>query len=86
MIHALSESEEKVLVKIARKTGMDCWFTLRCSGQYGYYVVDLENHKAISLARGIKNLVDGMIEENLDLLSKSEMLVLIQLLGRLIEL
>lgn len=63
----LTDKEYKLLNKIARRTNMDCWFSIRQTkdGKKDY-VFDMENRKGISLRTGIRQLmegIDGMYDE-----------------------
>lgn len=55
----LTIDQANLLDKIARKSGMDCWFKVHydlC------HIRDMENHKTISLKRGIKDLDEGLTD------------------------
>lgn len=83
----LTSSEFNVINKIARKSKMDCWFCIkeRKRNEVEYnYVFDCENNKGMSLRQGIKQLIDGIIEENILELTEYEKYILIKLLGDLI--
>ena len=83
----LTSSEFDVINKIARKSKMDCWFCIKegkNNGEDYDYVFDCENGKKISLRQGIKQLIDGVIEENILELTEYEKYILIKLLGDLI--
>lgn len=83
----LTSSEFDVINKIARKSKMDCWFCIKTGRHDGCpydYVFDCENSKKISLRQGIKQLIDGVIEENILELTEYEKYILIKLLGNLI--
>lgn len=83
----LTNSEFDVINKIARKSKMDCWFCIKegkNNGEDYDYVFDCENGKKISLRRGIKQLIDGVIEENILELTEYEKYILVKLLGQLI--
>jgi len=56
----LSKGQFDVLVKIARKTGCDCWFQIYQDENGDDYVRDIENGKDIPLRRGIEELCEGM--------------------------
>jgi len=59
----LVSDEYDLLCKIARKTGMDCWFSIVCKNGKDY-VRDLEEQKTISLRTGVKDLIEGMTDED----------------------
>ena len=80
----LTSSEYDLLVKVAKKSKMDCWFSLQ-QDKNGYdYVLDVESGKKLTLKEGVKDLVDGLCVTNLDCLNNEEMLTFLQLLGALI--
>ena len=63
----LTNDEYNVLNKIARKTGMDCWFEIRQDGLGIDYVWDLEERKRMCLRTGVAMLVEGLdCPENYD--------------------
>lgn len=80
----LSHDEYVTIMEIAHRTKMDCWFSLRITESQGEYCYDIENHKAISLRKGIKDLIDGLTETDLSAMSEQEKFTLIKLLGELI--
>lgn len=80
----LYDKEIEVLTKLARKTGMDCWFSLRY-GKTEDYVWDIENEKRLTMKSALKQLVDGLTDVDLQCLTYQETLTLIQLLAGLIE-
>ena len=49
------------LCKIARKTGMDCWFNIIAKNGEDM-VFDSENNKIISLQSALEDFVDGVID------------------------
>lgn len=63
----LTYDECKVLSKVARKTGSDCWFVLK-QDCYGVdYVYDREERKRMCLKTGIGILADSIdCQENFD--------------------
>ena len=77
------DDERAVLVKLAKKTKMDCWFSIR-DGVNGTYVFDLENRKAISLKSALKDMVDGLVDTNMEFLDNEEKVVFLKLLADLI--
>lgn len=83
----LTSYEFNVINKIARKSKMDCWFCIKEGKSNGIeydYVFDCENNKRMSLRQGIKQLIDGVIEENILELTEYEKYILVKLLGQLI--
>ena len=75
-IKTLSDEQYNVLCKIAEKSKMDCWFYIKQHKRGNHagedYVFDLENNKAISLRRGVKELIDGITEQDLEYLTDEE--------------
>lgn len=57
----MSDDAYKGLCKLAHKTGMDCWFSLRTISNV-YVVFDLEYHKVISLKTALIEFVDGITD------------------------
>lgn len=55
---ALTGEQADVLDKIARASGMDCWFSV---GDDNSYVYDLEENEKLSLKEGTQALYEGMI-------------------------
>lgn len=58
----LSENEYNGLTKVARKTKCDCWFDIRQDKNGNDYVFDLENRKKISVANGVLQLADAIVD------------------------
>lgn len=58
----LSENEYNGLTKVARKTKCDCWFDIRQDKNGNDYVFDLENHKKLSVANGVLQLADAIVD------------------------
>ena len=56
----LSSEEYDLLKKIASKSNMDCWFSIRQTKKGADYVYDLENRKRLSLRTGIQQLMEGI--------------------------
>ena len=76
----LSSEEYDLLDKIARKSKMDCWFSIRQTKKGDDYIYDLENGKRLSLATGIYQLMEG-IEGMYDVyFNESEYEIIINLL------
>lgn len=57
----LTPNEYRGLMKIAKETGMDSWFSIE-QRDNGDFVYDRENNKLISLRRGLNLLCEGMSE------------------------
>ena len=57
----LTDEEHKVLNKVSRKTGSDCWFVIKQDCQGTDYVYDLEESKCMCLKTGV-----GLLAESLD--------------------
>ena len=57
----LTDCEYKVLSKVARKTGSDCWFVIKQDCHGVDYVYDLEERKRVCLKTGV-----GMLAESID--------------------
>lgn len=58
----LTAEEYNVLVKIADRSKMDCWFLIDQDKDGDDYINDLENGEKLSLEDGIGDLVDGMTD------------------------
>ncbi len=69
--HHLNDAEYELLVKLAKITGMDCWFTLAASGPT-MYVYDLEDKRELSLSNGVKLLLEGVSNEVVQTLEECE--------------
>ena len=70
-LKTLTQEQYNVLNKIARKTGMDCWFCIHQKRSGEDVIKDLENNKYVSLRSGVSQLNEGIVPELLDL-SKNE--------------
>ena len=57
----LEDREARTIIKVIRKTKMDCWFFLDDIPD-GYFVYDLEEGKAISLRTALKIAKDGFVD------------------------
>ena len=79
-IKKLSSQEYNILNKIATKTGMDCWFSIKTTKKCEDYVWDLEENKRLSLSSGIKQLASGVVDI-CDYLTPNEIDIFINLLG-----
>ena len=63
----LTDCEYKVLSKVARKTGSDCWFVLNQDCHGVDYVIDREESKRMCLRTGVRILMDSIdCQENFD--------------------
>lgn len=63
----LTDDEYKVLSKVARKTGSDCWFTLKQDCHGVDYVYDWEESKRMCLRTGVSILAESIdCQENFD--------------------
>ena len=75
----LTDDQYNVLLKIAQKTHMDCWFDIRTDKENVDYIYDVENNKRISLRSGIRELLEGVDSEecyiNCDLSKKEDAIV-----------
>lgn len=80
----MTKSEYELIVKIARKSKMDCWFQLETAKDGSDYVRDAESGKVISLRDGLKDLVDGLTKVDIEDLTHEEMLTFLQLLGAML--
>ena len=77
MIKTLFPKEANLLMGIARRSKMDCWFSVTLDGECR----DLENKGAIiETPKAIRQLVEDMTFEDLCLLTDSEKYQLINLL------
>lgn len=56
----LTNPEYNVLNKIAHKTKMDCWFTIKQDNNGIDYIYDLEDKKRKCLRTGVYQLVSGL--------------------------
>jgi len=76
----LTEQEYKVLNKIAKKSGMDCWFFIERDSEGSDYINDLEQDIHLTLREGIKMLFQGMtsfIDYDLSIIEQETFLNLI---------
>ena len=71
----LEDRETRTIIKVVRKTKMDCWFFLDKNPD-GYFVYDLEDGKAISLRTALKIAKDGFVELETLGISKDEIDIL----------
>ena len=57
----LTNEEAVALDRIATKSKMDCWFSIRTYGD-GDFIYDLENDKPMALEDGIGQLTEGIVD------------------------
>ena len=84
--NTLTDYECKVLSKVARKTGCDCWFVLKQDCHGVDYIYDIEERKRMCLRTGVSILTDSIdCQENFDncCLSDDEKKTLRDLCGKL---
>ena len=63
----LTEYEYKVLSKVARKTGSDCWFVIKQDCHGVDYIYDCEEGRRMCLKTGVSMLADSIdCQENFD--------------------
>ena len=63
----LTDDEYRVLSKVARKTGSDCWFVMKQDCHGTDYVYDWEESKRMCLRTGVGILADSIdCQENFD--------------------
>lgn len=63
----LTDNEYNVLDKVARKTGLDCWFVIKRNCHGTDYIYDLEERKRMCLRTGVELLADSIdCQENFD--------------------
>lgn len=67
----LEDNEARTIIKVVRKTKMDCWFFLDKRPD-GYFVYDLEEWKVRSLRTALKTAKGGFIELEALGISKEE--------------
>ena len=77
----LTALEYDTLSFIAQKSKMDCWFCLVQDKNQNDYVLDLENRKRMSIRQGVKQLVDGMTEQDWEILTREQSFAIVKLLG-----
>lgn len=80
----VNAAEYNLLNRLARKTGMDCWFCIEGhiitenpglgleTDKCYHKVYDVENNKEISLQKGMEMFVDGLNREDLQQLTPQE--------------
>jgi hypothetical protein len=82
----LTDYEYKVLSKVARKTGSDCWFVIKQDCHGTDYIYDWEQSKRMCLKTGVRILADSIdCQENFDncWLEWTERVTLHNLFGKL---
>lgn len=63
----LTDEEYKVLSKVSRKTGLDCWFVIKQDCHGADYIYDWEDGKRMCLKTGVGILADSIdCQENFD--------------------
>ena len=63
----LTDYEYRVLSKVARKTGSDCWFVIKQDCHGTDYIYDCEQSKRMCLKTGVRILADSIdCQENFD--------------------
>ena len=63
----LTDYEYKVLSKVARKTGSDCWFVIKQDCHGVDYIYDWEEGKRMCLRTGVRILADSIdCQDNFD--------------------
>lgn len=80
---SLSDKEFNVVNKIARNTGMDCWFSFKENSDEETVVYDMENEQEVGLAEGIEWLKQGIPDYEKCGLSKEEIDVFESILKKL---
>ena len=77
MLNKLTSNEGNLLMGIARRSKMDCWFCVTLDGR----CKDLENGgRIIPVSKAVRQLVEGMSFEDLSCLTDSEKYQLINIL------
>ena len=56
----LTQDQYDVVEKIARKSGMDCWFSIKQDAVGNDSVYDLESKRTLPLRAGIEELAEGV--------------------------
>lgn len=56
----LTQKQYDAVEKVARKSGMDCWFSIKQDSAGNDSVYDLENKRALPLRAGIEELAEGV--------------------------
>lgn len=77
----LSTQEYNTLSFLAEKSKMDCWFILEQDKNQDDYVYDLENHRKMSVRQGVKQLFEGLTQQDWNLLDSEQSYVMAKLLG-----
>lgn len=77
----LNNAEIKALENLARVSKMDCWFGIDQQGR----IRDYENHsRVLSQRKGIKQLIDGATNKDLERIGSGDRASIIHLLFKLI--
>lgn len=77
----LTQNQYNAVEKIARKSGMDCWFTIKQDAAGNDSVYDLENKRTLPLRAGIEELAEGVT--SYDGISETEIKIFEELLEQL---
>ena len=77
----LTQNQYDVVEKIARKSGMDCWFSIKQDAAGNDSVYDLENKRTLPLRAGIEELAEGVT--SYDGISETEIKIFEELLEQL---
>lgn len=77
----LNASEIIILKKLARRSKMNCWLSIDEDGN----IYDLENNpRKMSIKKNaIKQFIEGLTAWDIEILDSIEMIILLQLLGRM---
>lgn len=80
---ALTVDQYNALNRLATVSKMDCWFYIRQQPDGSDVVWDLEDDEAMPLLKGIRQLIDGMVEEDFKALTPAEQFTIAKLLSDL---
>ena len=64
-LHTLTQHQYDTLNRIARRTKMDCWFSIRQKNNGIDYFYDLEERKRLCLRTGVRQLLEGIDHEDI---------------------
>lgn len=79
----LTEKERKLVLNLAKHTGMDCWFYLT-ENKGVDIVLDLERNVKRSFRKAFSELIEGTNPEGILALTDDEKVTLVYLLSRCI--
>lgn len=79
----LTEEERKLVLKLAKHTGMDCWFYLT-QNENADIVLDIERQVKRSFRKAFSELIGGTNPEDILVLTDDEKITLVYLLARCI--